>query len=191
MANNMASLLSQPSQATPPDAGPEQSQAGPQQSPGSLQQLMQDNPGAQMQQGAQGQPAPNFDMTVAALKHMQMFERGWAKLLEIEDIGKADIKGPFIEMMADLMGDQIISLPQTLQLMKKFPEDPLGQRQFVQEHYARDKQAQMMLIAQHTNAFPNPNGIRPASQEGGGNHIAMMQQMLHHYKQHGRKNARS
>ncbi len=186
MPQDMSSLMSQPSQATPPDADASQGQQQ-QQGPQSLQNLMQENPGAGVEQGANGQPSPNFHMTVAALKHMRMFERGWESLLKIDDIGKTDIKGSFIEMMAKMMGERIVSLPQTLQMMKGFPDNPLQQRQYVQEHYLRDKQAQEMLIAQHTAAFPNPNGIRPPALPRNSDHIGMMKELGDHYKSFGKR----
>ncbi len=186
MANNMASLLSQPSQATPPDAAPGQSQQLQGQQSASLQNLMQDNPGAGMAAGADGQPAPNMQMTLAGLRHMRMFAHEWEDLLKTDDIGKADIKGPFVKTMATLMGEQLVTLPQTLQMMKTFPEDPLGQRQWVQEHYARDRQAQVMLMAQHSKAFPGYDLNEPGLQKGT-NHIGMMTDLVKHYKQFGKK----
>lgn len=186
MPRDMASLMSQPSQATPPSAdmakqqGPDSTQAG------SLQQLMQDNPGASMEQGAQGQPSPNYHMTVAALKHMRMFAQGWEGLLKLDEIGKADIKGPFIEMMAKQMGEGLVSLPQTLQMMKAFPEDPLQQRQFVEQHYAKDRQAIVMLSAQFAQAFPGMSRPPPKPREGM-DHIGMMTNLAKHYKQFARK----
>ena len=157
MPQNMSSLMSQPSQATPPEADPQAGQQQQQQGPQSLQNLMQENPGAAMEQGANGRPAPNFQMTVAALKHMRMFADEWEKLLKTDDIGKVDIKGQFIEGMARLMGERIVTLPQTLQMMKSFPDNPLQQRQWVEEHYARDRQAKAMIMQQHAQAFPIPD----------------------------------
>jgi hypothetical protein len=145
MANNMASLLSQPSQATPPGAGPNQSQGGDQQS---LQSLIQPSP---QQPGEQ--PLPDAEHIKSALVHMTEFQRKWRQILETENVGKTDIKGPFIEAMAQLMGDQFITLPQALSLMKSFPEDPLQQRQFVEQHLQKDEQATMMLL-QHVGSQP-------------------------------------
>lgn len=189
MPQNMASLLSQPSQATPPEADPQQARQGQQQQgPQSLQNLMQDNPGAGMAIGANGRPAPNFQMTVAALKHMRMFAQEWEKLLKNDDIGKVDIKGQFIEGMARLMGDRIVTLPQTLQMMKSFPENPLAQRQWVQEHYARDRAAKAMIMQQHAQAFPIPD-LSQAGLNGGYDHAGMMGDLVQHYKRLGRNKA--
>ncbi len=184
MANNMASLLSQPSQATPPDAGPEQSQAGPQQSPGSLQQLMQSG---QQQPGEQ--PLPDAEHIKSALVHMTEFQRKWRQILETENIGKTDIKGPFIEAVSQLMGDQFITLPQALSLMKSFPEDPLQQRQFVEQHLQKDEQATMMLLQQ---AASQPYRLGDAQRAMQTKELSMtghadrISKLTNHFKQRGR-----
>src|SRR5262245_20185647 len=130
MAQDMASLLSQPSQATPPAADPSQRDA--QESQNSIQ--------AMMQVAQTGQTLPN-ELVGTALSHMAEFQRKWRRVLDTPDIGKVDIKGPFITAVSQLMGDQYITLPQALNMLKSFPEDPLGQRQWVSDHYAKDKQA--------------------------------------------------
>ena len=184
MPQNMSSLMSQPSQATPPEADPQQS-GQQQQGPQSLQNLMQENPGAAMEPGADGRPAPNFQMTIAALKHMRMFANEWEKLLKIDDIGKVDIKGEFIKGMATLMGERIVTLPQTLQMMKGFPDNPLQQRQWVQEHYARDRAAKAMIMQQHARAFPIPDHSQPGLKNGY-DHAGMMTDLVQHYKKLGK-----
>jgi hypothetical protein len=174
MAPNMASLLSQPSQATPPDAGPEQRQ----EFPGSVSGLMQ----ASQQTG---QPLSN-EMVGSALAHMAEFQRKWKQVLDTPDIGKADIKKPFIEAVSQLMGGQFITLPQALSLMKTFPEDPLGQRQWVEDHYSKDKQASMMLLAQHAQRSPlNPGDFQEAMNAKMADmtgHIGRMKQIADHFK---------
>jgi hypothetical protein len=187
MPRDMASLLSQPSQATPPEMDPGQARQGQDAlvsaQPGSMQALMQQNPGAAMQQGAQGQPAPNAKMTNAILRHMRIFSQAYEGLLKNDDIGKADIKGPFIEAMAKLLGGGMMSLPQTMQLMKSFPEDPLQQRQWVQQHYAQDRQAALMTVMQHAKAFPMMDSAQPLNpRDGSYDHQSAMAEAIGHYK---------
>jgi hypothetical protein len=188
MARDMASLLSQPSMATPPDAEPQDNQQSAAQ-PGSIQKLMENNPGAAMQSGAQGQPAPNAQMTNAVLRHMRIFAQAYDDLLKLDDIGKTDIKGPFVKTMARLLGDNMMSLPQTLQLMKSFPDNPLQQRQWVQQHYAQDRQMSLAIMMHHAQSFPDLDNEPPL--KSGYDHQAAMAEVINHYKPFHRRNRKN
>jgi hypothetical protein len=176
MPMDMASLLSQPS---PPTAEPAPSQSA---QPGSFQALIRDNPGAAMEQGAQGQPAPNYHLTVAALRHLRTFAQEYADILKRDDIGKADVKQPFIEAMARLLGDKMMSLPQTLKLMGSFPDDPLQQRQWLEQHWQQDRAAMIWVLQHHAAAFPATTAGAPPPMPRALSHIEQMNEIISHYK---------
>lgn len=176
MPRDMASLMSQPMAASPPGEDAEQQQRG-------LQGLMQ-----QGGQGAQGgPPQPNYQQTTAALRHLWEFQKHWQQVMKTPNFGKADLKGPMIDMLADLMGDGYVTLPQTLQMLQDFPTNPLQQRQFVEQHFAQDKKAEDALLQHYRAAAgpPQPGDMQKALAAKGGigpTHAVTMSELAAHYK---------
>lgn len=157
MPINMAALLSRPMTPAPPDDDPSAT-GGQQAGMGSLQSLMQQPGGGQ---GGQGGPAPPSEEQIATmLEHLGRFQREWISLLKIPDIGKKDIKGDIMEMMADTMGEGYVTLAQVMNQLKDLPTTPLGQKQWVQEHLRKAEQATSILLEQ--SAALNPKtGLEP------------------------------
>lgn len=186
MPRDMASLLSMPMTPAPPSE--DVNASGQAQASGSLQQLMaRGNAPA----GAGGPPQLSYRETSAALYHMAEFQRRWKDLLGTEGIGKNSIKGPFIETVSGMMADSFITLPQAMSLLKSFPDDPLQQRQWVEQHYQNDKAAQIMLLRNHAaSGQPSPSidqVTQMVSQPKGGDHTGMMSGILDKFKGSTRK----
>jgi hypothetical protein len=191
MAKDMASLLSRPAAAIPDqaEAGTDgRDQAGA----GSLQGML-----GQPQQGqggpVMGPPAPNYQQTVAAVRHLSEFQRQWKQLLAIPGLGKKDVKGDVMMMMADVMGEGLVTLPQVMNELKAMPADPLGQRQWIEEHYKKAQQAEQMVIQHHTAAFPQimPGEIETAmAGNSNGDHAGMMGGLADHYRSRSPKGRR-
>ena len=187
---DMASLLSQPQTPTPPDADPSQDQRGGGMA-SQIQSLMRP-PGApgqpQGQPGQPGQQQPLDHATAAAgLRHLAEFSRHWREIMQEPGFGTKDIKGSILEMMADVMGDGLVTLPQVMDLLKRLPTQPLQQRQFVEQHYKQDQQAQMILMERYAQQA-GPGG--PWEQEQAkmqqssnrDNHVATMERLVGHFK---------
>jgi hypothetical protein len=189
MPANLNALLSRPSTPSPPDDDPSAS-GRVQAAGGAIQSLMQ---GGQPQgQGQPGLPAPNHEETVAALRHLWEFEREFKKVLATPDIGKADIKGQVLEMMADVMGEGLVTMPQVLNQLKSFPLEPLQQRQWVEQHLANVRQAGDAILAHHAAAFPWP-GNEPTEANASRavtDHTATISGLAGRYKAHATKKAR-
>ena len=194
---DMASLLSQPQTPTPPDADPSQDQRGGGMA-SQIQSLMRP-PGApgqpQGQPGQPGQQQPLDHATAAAgLRHLAEFSRHWREIMQEPGFGTKDIKGSILEMMADVMGDGLVTLPQVMDLLKRLPTQPLQQWQFVEQHYKQDQQAMTILLQRHATDFPqvNPADVDTALKAGrdkSTDHVAAMQRLVNHFKGPGRKNA--
>lgn len=184
---DMASLLSKPNAQPVPAADMDNGQ----QQAFSLASLMGMKPNQQGQQQP-GAPQPSYEQTVAAIRHMGAFQRGWQQILETPNIGKADVRGPFVEMMADLMGEGFITLPQSMTLMKTFPSDPLQQRKWVEEHLQRDEQASVMIL-QHYAAAAQGDPMQQAqmamqqTRRPMTGHSKMIGDLTEHYKSRQRK----
>lgn len=154
---------------------------------GALQSLLQ-QPGDGQQGSAPGigPPAPNHEQTAAAVHHLAEFQRQWKRLMAVPGFGKQDIKGDVLEMMADVMGEQLVTLPQVMNELKGLPTDPLGQRQWVEEHYKKAEQASIMLLQHYAAANPRTGSEPPPNFDGnGGDHATMMKGLVDHYKQRG------
>jgi hypothetical protein len=193
MPFDMASLLSKPMAPTPAD-GDAQGQGGsggpspgPQggAAPG-LAGLMGGASG-----GGAGPPAPTYQQTVSAVRHMARLERDFRGILAEPNIGKTDVKGPFIDVMADLMGEGFSTLPQVLDMMKQFPTNPLEQRQWLEQQVSNNERAQVALLQQHAAAFPEANpaesmaALQAARGPLGRDHADTLAALSGHYKARG------
>jgi len=181
--NNISSLVAQQPSAQQPQQ--EGSAGGADMA--SLSSLVQRAPGAPAGGGPAAQPpAPDHAQTVAAITHLGEFQRRFRALQAIPDIGKASIRGEVIDMMADVMGDGLVTLPQVMSQLKTFPSDPLAQKQWVDKHYQNTAQALQTILAQHAQAFPRTGlePVPPMTGKGGvaQNHATMMGALVDHYK---------
>jgi hypothetical protein len=136
-------------------------------------------------------PAPSYEQTVAALKHIHTYDQKWRDLLADPGVGSKDQRKPFNLAMADLMGDGFCTLPQTLTLLKSFPDDPLEQRKWLEKHVQQDEQAMGMILQQYAQSAGPPahwdimkNKI--PSEGGGGlanDHLKTIDGLMGHYKE--------
>lgn len=189
MPINMESLLSRPMTPAPPDADSARSGAD-QVGMGSLQSLMQRGGGPQ--QGRMG-PSPLADPETASalFEHLTTFQREWEGLLQVPGIGKKDVKGSIMEMMADMMGQGYVTLAAVMNQLKDLPTNPLGQKQWVEEHLRKAEQAAIGVLRQHAALSPPlQNGefeqalsrspTRTRARDG---HADMMGRVVKHFSQ--------
>lgn len=167
MPRDMASLLSMPMTPSPPSEDVNasgQAQAGS----GSLQQLMARGNAPAGAGGAPGGAPLTMDHAFAAIRHLTVFEHKWAQLGRTDGIGKRNIRPEMVEMAADLMGDGYVTLPQSMSLLKSFPDDPLQQRQWVEQHRKNDERALITVMQQIDQAAPfrPPEMIAKAANTG-------------------------
>lgn len=178
--DSIASLVAQPSSPQSPQVQGSASGADA----ASLSALLQQRQGPG--QGRPGQrPAPNYEQTVAALHHLTQFHRRWTELLSDPEIGKKNLRPELTDMMADVMGEGLATLPQVMTLLSGFPSEPLAQRQWVQKHSDNDLKAIDMILAQHAAAFPrsgDPMRDGPIPGPSKSDHLDVIGGLMKNYK---------
>ena len=151
---------------------------------GSLQSIMQ-QPGGQQ---GQGPAPPTHEQIAAMLDHLGAFQQEWMRLLKIPDIGKKDVKGDIMETMADMMGDQYVTLAQVMNQLKDLPTTPLGQKQWIQENMQKAEQATVMLLQQARRyRRRHRQELKPSRER---NHQDMISGAMKYYDHHGKKGQR-
>lgn len=186
MAASIASLVAQP-QA--PQAPQGQGSASGGDKVNSLSDLVgNDNDiagGAKGGAAIAGGPAPDYSHTEATLRHLSIFQRKWQELLKTPGIGKTNIRPQIMEMMADVMGEGLVSLPQVMSQLKSLPPDPLQQKQWIEKHFEQGQLAISSVLAHHALAFPrtgNPSTDPPVPPPNDNdNHQQMMGEVVEHY----------
>ncbi len=148
--------VSQPQEQSPPQV---------QGASGTAQSGAQSQGGIPMARGGQQQQMqpPNHHETVALLQHISAFDRHWRQILEDPGIGEQSVKGKIYDAMADLMGEEYATLPQTMTLLKGVPDSPLEQKQWLEENVAKDQQAIAAVLQHHASGRPPPGSFEDES----------------------------
>jgi hypothetical protein len=165
---DLSSLIAQP-QA--PQA-PQMQQGTPGQMPGA--------PGGIPMAAAPGKPpAPDYQQTASAVYHLSEFQRKYKKLLSDPEIGRKNMRPEMLEMMADVLGEGLATLPQIMSQVKDFPTEPLQQKQYIEKHYQQSKMAAIAILEHHAAAFP-ARGVEPVPpvQVGGDDHHTVLGGMM-------------
>lgn len=147
MPPNINSLVAEPGSPSPPDV-----QGATGQDSASLQGLM----GQGQPQGGGTMQPPSHHEAVALLNHLSAFRRRWKEILDDPETGSKSINGMVYDMMADMMSDGYATLPEVMGLLKTIPDNPLEQRQWVQQHIQNDDQAMMAVLQHHAQGSPPP-----------------------------------
>lgn len=89
------------------------------------------------------------------------------------------------DMMADVMGEGLVTLPQVMNQMKTLPTDPLQQKQWIAQHYQKGQAAMAQIVQQHAAAFPAIRDWRTESAARGATdkpHTDVMGALVNHYR---------
>ena len=172
---DLSSLIAQPQAPQAP-----QMQQG--QAPPSLPSLMGQQggaPGGVPMAAPQKPPAPDYQQTASAVYHLSEFQRKYKKLLSDPEIGRKNMRPEMLEMMADVLGEGLATLPQIMSQVKDFPTEPLQQKQYLEKHYQQSKMAAIVILEHHAAAFP-AKGVEPVPpvQVGGDDHHAVLGGMM-------------
>lgn len=148
---SLNSLVTQPNSPEPPDV---QGSSGT--APGSgLDSVLQKPNGGGAPSDAM-QP-PSHHETVAVLQHISAFNQRWKEILSEPDVGKANVRGQIMDVMADMIADDYVTLPQVMTQLKTLPTEPLEQKQWLEQHVANGMQA-MAAVRQHYLGSRPPMG---------------------------------
>jgi hypothetical protein len=171
---DLSSLIAQPQAPQTP----QMQQGTPGEAPASLQSLM-GAPGGVPMAAPQKPPAPDYQQTASAVYHLSEFQRKYKKLLSDPEIGRKNMRPEMLEMMADVLGEGLATLPQIMSQVKDFPTEPLQQKQYLEKHYQQSKMAAMAILEHHAAAFP-AKGVEPVPpvNVGGDDHHAVLNGMM-------------
>jgi hypothetical protein len=177
---DLTSLIAQPPGGAPSVAPPQGVAGTPPGGGGQgLGGLMGGAPGGPGGQPGQP-PAPNHQETASAVYHLGEFQRRYAELLKDPEIGRKNMRPQMLEMMADVLGEGLATLPQVMKQVAEIPGKPLEQRQYLEENYAKAKAAAIAVLQHHAQAFPRTGAepMPPPAQVGGDDHAQVLGGMM-------------
>ena len=106
-------------------------------------------------QASPGQaPAPSHEETAAVVHHLVRFDQLWTRLLRDPDIGVKSIRPRVYDVMTDAMGEGLVTLPQVMEQLKVFPQEPLMQKKWVEQHVQTGERALMVVLDHYAAANP-------------------------------------
>ena len=152
-----------------------------QQQPQPQQQMQQPNPlGGIMQ----GQPLQKTNITkqqlIAGLHHLNAFQKQFSPILKNPDLGKSNIRPKIFDASATLIGQGIFSVPEVMNGIKDLPDEPLGQKKWLEQKLAGTMMAEKKLISDYIAQGP---GQEPEGPEWSmDNHKDHMGGLMGNYK---------
>ena len=139
-----------------------QSQTQPFMQPGKpapQQQMQQPNQLGGIMQGQQqqpGQPKPQItkQQVIAGLHHLGAFTKQMSPILRNPEIGKSNIRPKIFDASAALIGQGIFSVPEVMNGIKDLPDDPLGQKKWLEQKLAGVMMAEKKLVSDYIAQGP-------------------------------------
>lgn len=120
-------------------------------------------------------PVPTRAQTVAAVHHFGQIKQAMNEVMEDPNLGKKNIRPKLLDAMSKLLGSKTLSLPDVMKAIKGLPDDPLGQKQFVDNIYQKNDQAQKVILTNHASA-PEGQQQDDWSPDNHSNHMASLMQ---------------
>src|ERR1035437_431805 len=169
------------------DESQSQSQPFMQQQPQPQQQVQQPNQlggimQGQQQQGQPGHPKPNItkQQVVAGLHHLSAFAKQFSPILKNPEIGKSTIRPKIFDASAALIGQGIFSVPEVMNGIKDLPDDPLGQKKWLEQKLSGVAMAEKKMVSDYIGQGP---GQEPEGPEWSpDNHTEHMTGLMANYK---------
>ena len=119
-----------------------------QQQPQPQQQMQQPN---QLGGIMQGQPPQKTSITkqqlIAGLHHLNAFQKQFSPILKNPDLGKSNIRPKIFDASATLIGQGIFSVPEVMNGIKDLPDDPIGQKKWLEKIVTNAMLAEKKLIS--------------------------------------------
>lgn len=115
--------------------------------PGGQQPQQQPNQLAGVTQQPQQQPRPTRDQTIAGLHHFSAIQKQFGPLLKNTGLGQSNMRPKIFDAAANLVGEQVVSVPEVMNAIKDLPDDPIGQKKWVEHMVGTAAMAQKKLIS--------------------------------------------
>lgn len=154
-----------------------------QQQPQPQQQMQQPNQLGGMMQG-QGQPQQKSNITkqqlIAGLHHLNAFQKQFSPLLKNPELGKSNVRPKIFDASAALIGQGIFSVPEVMNGIKDLPDDPLGQKKWIEKKLSDTMLAEKKMVSDYIGQGP---GQEPEGPEWSpDNHTEHMAGLMGNYK---------
>jgi hypothetical protein len=154
-----------------PNMQPQQNQLGG---------IMQGQPQQQRQPGQQQPTQLTKQQVIAGLHHFTAFDKAFSPLLKNPDLGKSNIRPKIFDASASLIGQGIFSVPEVMNGIKDLPDDPLGQKKWLEQKLASTAMAEKKIVSDYIAQGPGQEPQEPAWSPD--NHSDHMAGMMANYK---------
>ena len=130
-------------------------------------------PGQPMQGQGQPQQQISKEQVIAGLHHLGAFVKVLSPLLSNPQLGKANMRPKIFDGLATLIGEQIFTVPEVMNGIKDLPDDPVGQKKWLEQKIAGSQQAEKKLVSDYISQGPGPEPQgKPWSQDTHKDHMA-------------------
>ena len=156
------------------------------------QPFLQQQPAPQQQQpnqlggitNGQGQPQQKTNITkqqlIAGLHHLSSFTKQFSPIMKNPDLGQKNIRPKIFDASATLIGQGIFSVPEVMNGIKDLPDDPLGQKKWLEQKLAGVMMAEKKLVSDYIAQGPGAEPQGPDWSED--NHKEHMGGLMSNYK---------
>src|ERR1017187_6903233 len=153
--------------------------------PQQQQQAQQSNQLGGIMQGQgqpQGQPKTNItkQQLIAGLHHLNAFQKQFSPLLKNPELGKSNVRPKIFDASAALIGQGIFSVPEVMNGIKDLPDDPLGQKKWLEQNLSGTMMAEKKLVSDYIAQGPGPEPQGPEWSPD--NHTEHMTGLMANYK---------
>ena len=132
-------------------------------------------------QGAPQQPTKiNKQQLIAGLHHLGEFQKKFMPLLSNPATGQTNIRPKIFDASAALIGQGIFSVPEVMNGIKDLPDDPLGQKKWLEQKLAGVMMAEKKLVSDYIAQGPGEEPQGPDWSED--THRDHMSGLMSNYK---------
>lgn len=107
-------------------------------------------------QGGQPQPPPQISKSqlVAGLHHFGQVIKQLSPLLKNAKLGTGNMRPKIFDASANLIGEGIATVPEIMNGIKDLPDDPIGQKKWIEKTVGNAMMAEQKLISDYVAQGP-------------------------------------
>lgn len=128
-------------------------------------------------------PAPTAAQTTAAVHRFGAIQDSMRSVMQDKAFGRSNVRPQLLDAASKLLGQKILSLPDIMNSIKDMPDDPIQQKDFIQNLFNSAKQAEAGVLAHHAAALQSgaiqSNEDDQYSEDDHGKHI---DDIMKHYQ---------
>lgn len=128
------------------------------------------------------QPAPTAAQATAAVHRFRAVMDAMRSVMSEPNYGRANVRPAILDAASKLLASRLISLPETMNAIGQIPDDPLAQKQQVEQIFNSARQGATSVIDHHGAAVASGKLPRDGGEKyDAGNHDRHMTGLLGHY----------